>query len=86
MPAVRNASIQNIGNLTLVSQALNPTMSNAPWLGEAGKLGKKDHLHAHAIMHCNRRLLDRFPLGWSDADIRTRAELMFEDAREIWPR
>lgn len=85
-PAVRNATIQNIGNLTLVSQALNPTMSNAPWLREAGKPGKKDHLHAHAIMHSNRRLLDRFPSGWSDADIRTRAELMFEDAQEIWPR
>ena len=36
-----------------------------------GKPGKKDHLHAHAIMHANRRLLDRFPSGWSDADIRT---------------
>lgn len=85
-PAVRNASVQNVGNLTLVSQALNPTMSNAPWFGQGGKPGKRDHLHAHAIMHSNRRLLDRFQEGWSDADIRTRAELLFEDAVEIWPR
>lgn len=85
-PEIRNAEIQNIGNLTLVSKALNPTMSNAPWLGDGRKPGKKDHLHKHTIMHCNRQLLDRFPSGWSDLDIKTRAELIFEDALAIWPR
>lgn len=85
-PTIRNASIQNIGNLTLVSRALNPTLSNAPWFGQEGTPGKRDHLHQHAIMHSNRRLLDRFQEGWTDADIRTRAELLLEDAREIWPR
>ena len=48
------ACAQGIGNLTLVSQALNPSMSNSPWAGTVQKPGKRDALNKHAIMHMNR--------------------------------
>jgi hypothetical protein len=82
----RKASAQGIGNLTLVSQALNPSMSNSAWAGSDQKPGKRDALNKHAIMHMNRRLLDQFKEDWSEKTIATRAALLFEDAKAIWPR
>ena len=80
------ACAQGIGNLTLVSQALNPSMSNSPWAGTVQKPGKRDALNKHAIMHMNRRLLDQFKEDWTEETIATRAGMLFEDARAIWPR
>lgn len=82
----RKASIQGIGNLTLVSQTLNPSLSNSPWAGTDQKPGKREALNKHAIMHMNRRLLDQFKDGWSEASSAARAAILFEDARAIWKR
>lgn len=83
---VRKANIHKIGNLTLVSKKLNPSLSNGPWhdLGEKQR-GKRSSLHDHTMLMINRRLLDNFKDDWSDDAISTRAEQLFEDAREIWP-
>lgn len=85
-PEERKACLQGIGNLTLVSQALNPSMSNSAWIGKDQKAGKRDALNKHAIMHMNRRLLDQFKEGWSEQAIAVRASTLFEDAKLIWPR
>ena len=85
-PDERKANLQGIGNLTLVSQALNPSLSNAAWAGTDMKPGKRDALNKYAIMQMNRRLLDQFGEGWSDVAIKRRAEALFEDARVIWQR
>jgi hypothetical protein len=85
-PEERKACLQGIGNLTLVSQALNPSMSNSAWVGKDQKAGKRDALNKHAIMHMNRRLLDQFKEGWSEQAIAERASALFEDAKLIWPR
>lgn len=82
----RKACVQGIGNLTLVSQALNPSMSNSSWVGTDQKPGKREALNKHAVMHMNRRLLDQFKEDWSEATIAARADMLFEDARAIWPR
>lgn len=82
----RKASVQGIGNLTLVSQALNPAMSNSAWAGSDQKPGKREALNKHAIMHMNRRLLDQFKEEWSEDTIASRAALLFEDAIAVWPR
>lgn len=82
----RKYSIQNIGNLTLVSKKLNPTMSNAPWIGRSEKPGKRDHLKKYTNMQLNRRLLEAHDADWSDATIKTRALSLFEDAKTIWPK
>nr|WP_277818370.1 HNH endonuclease family protein [Gemmobacter straminiformis] len=82
----RKANIQGIGNLTLVSQALNPTLSNAAWIGSDTKPGKREALHKYAMMQINRRLLDEFGENWSDETIKQRAKMLFEDAKIIWPK
>jgi len=83
----RKADIQGIGNLTLVSKRLNPSLSNGPWLDlDAEKPGKRSGLHAHTILMINRNLLDQYNDEWSDAAIGARAELLFSDAKDIWPR
>lgn len=80
------ASAYWIGNLTLVSQALNPSLSNSAWAGTDQKPGELEALKKHAIMHMNRRLLDQFREHWSEETIATRAASLFEDARLIWQR
>lgn len=82
----RRANLQGIGNLTLVSSKLNPSLSNGPWQDlEAEKPGKRSGLHAHTILMINRKLLDDHEDSWSDTSIRSRAEQMFVDAKDIWP-
>lgn len=81
----RNYVIHGIGNLTLVSQKLNPSLSNAPWhSNDSTKSCKRDALAAHSKLELNRRLLSTHA-DWSELQIRQRAEELFEVAREIWP-
>lgn len=83
----RKANIQRIGNLTLVSKKLNPSLSNGPWLDlDAEKIGKRSGLHAHTMLMINRKLLDAYSEEWSDEAIGARSEQLFTDAKEIWPR
>ncbi|MES2434127.1 MAG: DUF262 domain-containing HNH endonuclease family protein [Pseudomonadota bacterium] len=82
----RKASVQGIGNLTLVSKLLNPSLSNSAWAGTDQKPGKREALNKHAIMHMNRQLLDQFRESWSEDTIAARAATLFEDAKLIWQR
>lgn len=84
-PADRNWALHGIGNLTLVSQKLNPTMSNSPWIDPAGKVGKQEALRKHTRLEINRRLLENYPV-WNDDAIEARSREMFNDALAIWPR
>jgi len=84
-PADRNWALHGIGNLTLVSQKLNPTMSNSPWIDPAGKVGKQEALRKHTRLEMNRRLLENYPV-WNDDAIEARSREMFGDALAIWPR
>ncbi|MEA3036420.1 MAG: hypothetical protein QOH04_2192 [Sphingomonadales bacterium] len=79
----RDPLVQNIGNLTLVNDRLNPALSNAPWLG--GVNCKKLQLEEHSKLELNRKLLAQAGDDWTDAKIAERAKFLFEIAREIWP-
>lgn len=81
----REWALQGIGNLTLVSERLNPSLSNAPWTpGESSTAGKRDALKRHSRLELNRRLLEGHET-WDEERIRQRAEQLFEEARTIWP-
>lgn len=80
----RNWAIQGIGNLTLVSGKLNPTLSNAPWLPHKALAGKMATLKKHTRLELNRLLLESYP-EWNDASIRERAQELFQTALQIWP-
>jgi hypothetical protein len=84
-PDQRDALLHGIGNLTLVAEKLNPSLSNAPWSHPDGKKSKAEALRKHTRMEINRRLLDKHPV-WSDACIDMRAKDLHDDALAIWPR
>ena len=82
-PLSRDAAVQNIGNLTLVNDRLNPALSNAAWLG--GVNSKRHQLEEHSKLELNRRLLAQAGNAWTELEIEKRARLLFETAREVWP-
>lgn len=82
----REDRLHRIGNLTLVSGKLNPTLSNAAWrYVEEGKKGKREALDDHSKLQLNARLVKQYRTAWTEASIDTRGEDLFEAARVIWP-
>jgi len=53
--AERNAAVQTLGNLTLVTNKLNPAMSNGPWPA------KQKALNEHSVLLLNSRLVEQNP-------------------------
>ena len=74
----RDEVVQRIGNLTLVSEALNPVLSNGPWSTKRTALGKHTHLRLTGALTDQGR--------WDEAAIETRSTELFALARSIWPR
>jgi len=84
-PDQRDMALHGIGNLTLVAEKLNPSLSNAAWLHPDGQKGKAAALRKHTRLELNRRLLDDHQV-WSDGSIEARAAALYADAALIWPR
>lgn len=73
----RNGLIHTIGNLTLVTQKLNSSLSNAAW-------GNKRHaLLAHSVMNMNSELMNES--FWDENSIRCRSTEMAKLISEHWP-
>ena len=71
----RNSLIDTIGNLTLLTKALNPSVSNGPWDR------KRDGILKHSALNLNRTL----PKRWDEAAIQARTEALFKIAMKVWP-
>lgn len=81
----RDHLVHGIGNLTLVSEKLNPSMSNAPWLAsETTPKSKKEALRQHSRLDLNKRLLDSAGEDWNEVKISERAEELFDIALKVW--
>lgn len=78
MSVARDALLHTFGNLTLVSQPLNSSLSNAPW--EA----KRSALMGSSLLPLNLQL--HSATTWDEGAILSRGEELFEHARSIWPR
>ncbi len=74
----RNQLVQTIGNLTLVRQALNASLSNSAWLE------KKRMLMEYSLLPINLPL--QGVVMWDDQMIITRSQLLFDRALKLWPR
>jgi uncharacterized protein DUF1524 len=74
----REQSLQTIGNLTILSAALNSAQSNSAWNDKRSAMAK------HSLLPINQDLLrlER----WNEAEIHKRALSLFERALVIWPR
>jgi hypothetical protein len=74
----RNEAIHRIGNLTLLTKELNPSVSNGPWSK------KRDEILKHSALNLNRPFQE-VPI-WDEAAIEKRSAALFEVARKLWPR
>ncbi|MGH8782214.1 DUF262 domain-containing protein [Paraburkholderia sp.] len=80
----RDTVVHGIGNLTLVSKKLNPTLSNAPWVSENGGKSKRGGLEEHSKLELNRYLL-KHNGTWNERSISNRADELFNQAMILWP-
>lgn len=74
----RNRAVQRLGNLTILSQALNTAESNLSWSK------KKPKLMAHSLLPINLKL--GAEESWDEDRIAARALELFEHAEDIWRR
>ena len=75
----RERVIHTIGNLTLLNGRLNASLSNGPWDS------KRDGLAEHSVLFLNKRLVNKGPQVWNEAEIEMRAEWLHSKAVKIWP-
>ena len=77
--AKRERLIHSIGNLTLVNQRLNSSLSNAPWSEKRRTLDK------HTVLFLNRDLLANAPMVWDESAIVERGRRLYRMAIRVWP-
>jgi len=77
----RDALVDTVGNLTLLTGRLNARVSNGPW---GGPDGKRSALEKHDVLMLNRRLLKHAIDGWDDEHIRARGERLIDTVIDIW--
>lgn len=77
----REQILHTIGNLTLLTKKLNPSVSNGAWGTKVSAI--KDHSH----LHLNRDIVNVWGgADWDENTIRDRALSLFAMAKKIWPR
>jgi hypothetical protein len=74
----RDRALQTLGNLTILSTALNSAQSNMAWTD------KRPELMKHSLLPINQSLLE-YPI-WDEEQISARGEMLFERAKAIWKR
>ena len=73
----RNAALQTLGNLTILTQPLNSAASNSSWEK------KKPELLLHSLLPINQNLHNvEF---WDETAIQERGDELFQRAIKIWP-
>lgn len=77
--AEREAHVHRLGNLTLVTKRLNPSVGNSAWPGKCAALD------AHSILHLNRDLVRDHKEYWSEATIDQRGATLAGLIVEHWP-
>lgn len=74
----RSALLHTFGNLTLLTQSLNPAVSNGPWIKKHKQILK------HSALNLNRSLEEYDE--WNEDAILERGRTLFKVAKKIWPR
>ena len=73
----RNTLIHTIGNLTLVTQKLNSSLSNSYWEH------KRNGLQEHSVLLLNNELMSES--NWNEEAIQSRNRRMADLVCEVWP-
>ena len=74
----RNSMLQTFGNLTILTQALNSSVSNGSWID------KKPELMRYSLLPINQQLHEADK--WDEEGIAKRGEALLEKALKLWPR
>ena len=74
----RHGLVQTMGNLTIITQALNSAQRNYPWTA------KKPELLRNSILPINLQLQDK--AVWDEDAILARGQELFARALTLWPR
>ncbi len=87
--ALRKMTIQTFGNLTLLTQPLNSSVSNGPFMDRTmnGTLveGKRSGFRK-SLLILNAYFQDPALTQWSDGEIAQRSDVLLRHARRLWPR
>ena len=78
----RDEIVHQLGNLTLVTQALNSKVSNGPWAGETGK---RAVLTKYSSMKITQQVVDLGQENWNEDLIQERSRKMTDALLQIWP-
>ena len=86
----RDRVVQRLGNLTLVNNKLNPSLSNRPWTDADAQavgydLGKRSLLQQHGTLHLNTRIVTGWADCWDEDCIAARGEKLADLVLAIWP-
>lgn len=87
----RDRLLHTLGNLTLVRNSLNSSLSNRPWTDDeasairAGWSGKKTLLHERSDLKLTRLIEDGWPHAWTDAAIADRGDQLTKVLLKVWP-
>lgn len=78
----RREHVHRLGNLTLLTRALNTKVSNGPWQGKEGKLAA---LRQHDVFLLNRRIDHLSGGDWSEDLIDARTDEIIDALLATWP-
>jgi hypothetical protein len=82
--AARWEHVNRLGNLTLITQPLNSSLSNAPWTSsEGGGHSKRDELAKRSVLLINQRLV--WHDAWDEEKIDKRGADLAERIMRTWP-
>lgn len=79
----REAHINRIGNLTLVTQPLNAALSNAPWIKLGNTASKRDELAKRSVLLINQQLCQNS--RWDEGLIDARSADLTDRILRTWP-
>ncbi|MGH9027644.1 MAG: DUF262 domain-containing protein [Acidimicrobiia bacterium] len=88
----RDRALHTLGNLSLVTSKLNPSMSNRPWTNDAAAArglppkGKYAYINESSVLLMNKKILEGWPSAWDEDAIATRGKRLASAVVEVWPR
>lgn len=77
----RAVRIHQLGNLTLITQSLNSSVSNGSWSGPSGK---HNAIQKYSMMVMSNDVVTAHANAWTDADIDARTTTMIDIICAIW--
>jgi hypothetical protein len=74
----RDEAKNTIGNLTILTDKLNPSVSNKSWKN------KREEIQKHTVLLVNRHLVENWPDEWNEDAIAERGRWLSEKASTVW--